>query len=438
VVKPAVAGGGVHAQIAPPPVPAGGQPDPTPADNAQVFIEGTTQSQTLDDTIIEVTHTTTQGGSCTAMFKLTAVAVTMTLNTMGQLDALDSVRNFVPAPGENPGFPQLGLVDDGVNGSNGWHNNIEWKATLAPCVAGLNAQKFDFIRARMTATAFAIPNQGVVPTPPLANQPCAFQQCDDDASDNDEDLVLDPAPDCTLFSVDGPGPTKTTTNPNALSFPDCTPIKKDVVWFGHWAFAEGLLADGYLLTDSAGFSWHSTIALQCDGIQNWNRTNNFGFGNSIGPDGINVTTGFPPLLPTSASEPNIGVTHSARLADVNAQHPRDESLATDDFVATSSTTEPDETHSKRKVKSNFMIITINKQPHFKWPKYVRRHGNMVDDLRVVLAQIGRCDSAGMEDFARQIGVSGPLYCTGDLNHDGRVDALDVVDLLSHWGDAKKE
>ena len=197
--------------------PDTGKTDAAPTTNS-VRLQGLAKSAMLNDVTIEVTHTTQDGCEATDMLKLTIIAVTMTFRPANPL----AVPRETWSPNNDvdktlfvgTGAPNLGFIAPGDPAQAiGFFKNMEIKATIAPCVAGLDAA-FDLKRQRqgLDGAVYTDVKGALIQRPGSFNCPIPMW-CDDDVlgdvngdgKPDDEDLLLTPPTDCDLFVIDDPG-----------------------------------------------------------------------------------------------------------------------------------------------------------------------------------------------------------------------------------------
>ena len=102
------------------------------------------------------------------------------------------------------GIPTLGPIKHDIPaGSTSWAKNIKIRFKLTPCKENsLKKCKIDIKREAQGRAGRIDENKKFHPE---AGSDCPSPKwCDDDGGQSDEDLVLDPPPECTIFVIDAP------------------------------------------------------------------------------------------------------------------------------------------------------------------------------------------------------------------------------------------
>ena len=262
--------------------------DAAPTTNS-VRLQGLAKSAMLNDVTIEVTHTTQDGCEATDMLKLTIIAVTMNLSTMGSLSIENDKFISLSVAGSSRGLPTLGLVTPGSPpNATGWHTNIELRLDVNPTPLPA-AGSFDVKQVRHSAFGSTTP-LGTITF--AQTSLCVTKWCDDDATNDDEDLSIGPN-DNSLFTVDTPGFQVAAINA-------CAQASQGVQVFHYGSFHTWLESDRRRVSPTV--QWHSTITIDCN-ANSW-QTSNALSGNTLGPGDINVLADL--QAPTPFTDPNGG------------------------------------------------------------------------------------------------------------------------------------
>lgn len=235
-------------------------------DQSSVSVKGNAASQSADDVRLRVTYTDPSGNLCAKTTELSVIDIELTYKDFGVLDPAADIW-LDPTQG----LPKLGPVSPGLPpGTTGWYKNMQVKGRITPCDPELRCD-FDFKRDRQgTAGHLAVyPDR-----PPIffAEQgiDCPQGGCDDDLTNNDEDLDMDPGPSCAVFVLDSAG--------GRPGFTCGGPTLPQGLLLNCMSFDEWLNVDGVRVTPN--LPWFASTRVACDGVS-W-QAHPGGQGNQMG------------------------------------------------------------------------------------------------------------------------------------------------------------
>ncbi|MEM7480390.1 MAG: choice-of-anchor D domain-containing protein [Acidobacteriota bacterium] len=216
---------------------------------SDVSVRGDVTSDMADDVELEVTYSV-GGISCTESVDLSVIEVDLTWRGSGMQDP----RNDPPGIRATAvGLPTLGAVSLGnPSGAQGWFKNMEIKGRVTPCDPTLRC-KFDFKRNREGTVGYRQVVNEVPIFSPIPSHDCPLGGCDDDRTNDDEDLILDPGPSCGIFALDTPGFFNTR----------CSSAQASRVLINCLSFDEWLNVDDERASETV--KWYASTRLFCDG-----------------------------------------------------------------------------------------------------------------------------------------------------------------------------
>jgi len=242
------------------------------ANEPTVTVRGDAVSTAVGDVTLEATYTV-NGRICSSTQLLTVVDVQLAFSAQGRRDANNAVV-------QNPAFgdPVLGPVRPGQPaGCLGFYKNIQIRGTIRPCGGACPCSFFDFRRDRQGRLGVIPPGGGFVPDELDCPGP---DWCDDDQTNQDEDLDPDPPPDCTIYVIDTPG-----VLPGACGAGNNGEVIVHCNNFREW-LEVNLQGDRC----TANLDWHASTRLRCNGT-NWVEDPG-GAGNVVGEGHIVCGTTF--------------------------------------------------------------------------------------------------------------------------------------------------
>ena len=238
-------------------------------------VTGNNASAAANDIRLQVTYQA-RGATCVASIGLTTISAVLSFSSSGTLHQHNDTRQLAPP---SNGWPRLGAVTPG-NPTNctGFRKNIEIKATITPNDVSLNNLcQFNFRRTRQSIAGDISPVGTFIPNP----FHCPVGGCDDDLTNDDEDLSMSTAG--TIFVIDSPGISVGATTTS------CTTARENWKAVLCANFTEKLEVDGQQCGPK--LLWHAETRIECSN-GNW-----IEFAGTVGQDHRVCVVGAAPVTP---------------------------------------------------------------------------------------------------------------------------------------------